>query len=77
MFYIKKTVVNQKINILYLLTLCLIFLKGACEGLSAASMCVRYPHALKSQIVQRNASLQETNKSRYWIFICFLTNYVN
>ncbi|XP_073992373.1 trafficking protein particle complex subunit brun isoform X2 [Rhodnius prolixus] len=41
-----------------------LWIASACEGLSAASMCVRYPHALKSQIVQRNASLQETNKSR-------------
>ncbi|KAK9505487.1 hypothetical protein O3M35_009531 [Rhynocoris fuscipes] len=41
-----------------------LWIASACEGLSAASMCIRYPNALKSQIIQRNASLQETNKSR-------------
>lgn len=32
---------------------------GACEGLGAATMCVRYPNAGKSLSVQRNSSLQE------------------
>ncbi|BES92168.1 trafficking protein particle complex 9 [Nesidiocoris tenuis] len=42
----------------------LLWLGSACEGLSAASMCVRFPNLHKVQSVQRNTSLQETNKAR-------------
>ncbi|KAF6213902.1 hypothetical protein GE061_011627 [Apolygus lucorum] len=42
----------------------LLWLGSACEGLSAASMCVRFPNMHKSQTVQRNTSLQETNKTK-------------
>lgn len=43
----------------------LLWLGSACEGLTAASMCIRYPVPFKTQTVQRNSSLQETNKNKY------------
>lgn len=41
-----------------------LWLGSACEGLGAATMCVRYPNAGKSLSVQRNSSLQEGSQMK-------------